>query len=90
MSETKKDDEVLDENIDYDASEEADTELEDNYVMDFGVLTIPGAKYYITTEIIELQLDDEVLDNVAVLSTGSSVISLAIDSLVVNSVFLVE
>ena len=35
----------LDEKIDFDAAEEADTEMED------------------TTEIIELQLDNEVLDN---------------------------
>ena len=43
-SETKKDDEVLDEIFYSDAVEEADTELKDNNVMYFDNLTIPGVK----------------------------------------------
>ena len=52
--ESKHDDQVLEKAFDFDAAEEADTEMED------------------TTEIKELQLDNEVLDNVIVNSNENT------------------
>ena len=52
ISDTKQDDEVLDEKNDYDAVEEADTSLKENIVMVFDDLTIP--EEINTTEIKEL------------------------------------
>ena len=60
--------------FDSDADVEADTELEDNIVMDFDNFTIMGQKQ-ITTEMIELQLYYEVLRNVAVYSTENTEIT---------------
>ena len=52
--ESKHDDQVLEKTFDFNAAEEADTEMED------------------TTEIKELQLDNEVLDNVIVNSNENT------------------
>ena len=44
VSENKQDDEVIDETIDSGSDEDTDTEPEENFVVYFDALTIPGLK----------------------------------------------
>ena len=67
IAENKQYDEVFDKNIDSDTAEEADKELEYNNVIDTEEVNNKAKK--INSEITEFQVDDEVLDNVAVHST---------------------
>ena len=70
IAENKQDDKVIDKNIDFDAAEDTETELEDNTVIDMEEGNNKSEK--ITTEISECQEDDEVLDNLDVRSTGNT------------------
>ena len=73
IAEIKQDDKVIDKNIDFDAAEDTETELEDNTVIDMEEGNNKSEK--ITTEISECQEDDEVIHDKTEFYTKNTVIT---------------